>query len=136
MYNLTHPKQFSKATVDAIERHNEKPRKKTTREQILEVYKEAVKLASAKQQWPNGHSEILFNGQLRGLPAKVFIKNEGDRIVLFIVREHRSKRLDKRFYSKKFLVGLFKPNQGWVSLSSDTDYLAWNREVDQAMEAK
>lgn len=106
-------------------------RAKLKQEQLLEVYAKAIALVVERQQWANGYIETLYEGTLRGNKARIFIRNDGGRLNLYLYSEHSSGRLDRRFYSKPFLVGLFKPDKGWCVVHQDSQaYLDWNRAVN------
>ncbi len=122
-------RSIAKGMVAAQDRH------RTKREEILSLYRKAVVVIKEKPQWASGETVNLFEGVIRGCKARVWIKNESGRLLLTLFREGATGRLDKRFYGKPLLVGLFKPDIGWAFCGEDK-YLAWNRQVRKAMEAK
>lgn len=125
MVSTTVTPQTAKGLLTQIERT------KLERERLLEVFTEAIALAATKERWANGEIATLYDGTLRGLKAKIFIRNDSGKLNLYLFSEHPSGRLDKRFYSRPFMVGLFRPDKGWCVIYQDSQaYLDWNRAVN------
>ncbi len=110
-------------------------RHQTKREEILTMYYEALGAIKEKKQWASGEILTLYNGTLRGLPIQVILKNGNGTVRLSLFVEGKEGRLDKRFYSDPLVIGILKPDAGWVVCGEDK-YLTWNRQVRKAMEAK
>lgn len=121
--------QVTKGILATLNRHHLKY------QQILTVYHKAIAAIREKKQWSNGESLDLYTGIMRGRKARVWIKNEGGRLFLTLFCEGTTGQLDKRFYSKPLLIGLFKPDEGWCVCTDETQYRAWNLSTRRAMEA-
>lgn len=114
-----------KALAVSVDRHNLK------RSQLLEVFHKAADTIRSTPQWPSGHTEILFNGTLRGRQAKIWLRNEAGwlQLVLFLERP--------TWCSKPLPLAVFKPGQGgWTLIADEQSYLAWNLAIRQALAAQ
>lgn len=103
------------------------------RAQQLTIYRAAVTEFSARPQWAAGSEVVLKEGNLRGRPARFYLRNEGGRVSLFLYRQGMD--LKSNLISTPFPVGLLAGN-GWELVGDATEdaYLTWNKMVNRAID--
>lgn len=103
------------------------------RQQQLTIYRAAVTEFSTRPQWPAGSEVVLKEGNLRGRPARFYLRNQGSRVCLFLYRKGQD--LMSNLVSQPFPVGLLGGN-GWELLDDATEdaYLTWNKAVNRAID--
>lgn len=106
------PKQISRAMVQTLERVN-KPNP---------LWNQAIEIMTARQQWPNGHSETLLDGQLRGKRSMVYLKNVGGFIKLFVYVAGKT-----AYTSAGFMIGILDFSDGYAwRISNNATLSAFN----------
>ena len=103
------------------------------RQQQLIIYRQAIAEFTARPQWAAGSEVILKEGNLRGRPARFYLRNEGGRVSLFLYRQGVDLR--SNLISQPFPIGLLA-GKGWELLgdASEESYLTWNKTVNRAID--
>jgi hypothetical protein len=121
------PRSVGKGLTAQVIRGNE------ARAQRLTPFHRAIEVYAAKPQWAGGEEVTISEGQLQGRPGRIYLRNEGGRIILSLYRQGSS--LMSNLISPPFPVAILTGN-GWATAADATEanYLAWQRQVQALIE--
>ena len=74
------------AMAAAVSRHNRAPRKQSRKAIKMVLYHKAINAMRSKAQWYSGETVSIAEGTLRGLPARVYLKNQSGFVSLFVAQ--------------------------------------------------
>lgn len=96
------------------------------KQQQLQPFRQAVDVFTARRQWPTSHEETIMEGRYAGRPARVYLRNVGGVVALYLVRWGEK----SNYSSDGFRIGLLTAD-GWTLSQQATDeaYLAWRSKI-------
>lgn len=98
------------------------------KEQRLKPFRQAIEVFNGRRQWPTSHEETLMEGRFLGCPARLYLRNEGGRVSLFLVRWGEK----SNYVSSPFPVGLLGGN-GWELFidATEDNYMQWRSKIEK-----
>ncbi len=96
------------------------------KQEIIKLYYKAIETMKANPRWPNTKTIPLAEGTINNHKVKVWLKNEGNEIRLWLFLDNNSLMKNKYWDYK---LGLLFPTEGWKIIATEKTYLDWNFTV-------
>lgn len=116
------PRAVGKAMTAQVIRASE------LKEQRLKPYRQAIEVFNGRRQWPTSHEETLMEGNFLGCPARLYLRNCGGLVALYLIRFGEK----TNYVSSGFRVGLLGGN-GWELSNEATEdiYMQWRTKIEK-----